>query len=189
VIGQSHRFVLCLVAIVLTVALYIKSHGDSRLGDTVAFLPEGVALAGEKTVRIRGNVMIPGVYQFHQETEFETVTKLTLGGYHEVSPEKAFTDYDIQTGDVVEITQINDKYIEITKEKMTVREKMILGIPLDLNQLSVDDWEKLPGIGPVTAEKIFVDRQKNGDYSSLSDLRRVSGVGNEKIKQLESLFK
>jgi competence protein ComEA len=159
------------------------------LGDTVAFLPEGVALAGENTVRIRGNVMIPGVYQFHQKAAFETVTKLTLSGYRAVSQEKACTDYDIQTGDVVEIKQNNEKYIEITKKKMSVREKMILGIPLDLNQLSLDEWEKLPGIGPVTAEKIIVDRQKNGDYGSVSDLRRVSGVGNEKIRQLESLFK
>jgi competence protein ComEA len=167
----------------------MKSHGVSRLGDSVAFLPEGTAVEGKETIRIRGIVMNPGVYQYNHGAELETVTKMTLGGVCAGSRENSFADYDIQTGDVVEITQKDGNHLEINKETMTVREKMILGMSLDPNQLSVDDWEKLPGIGPVTAQKIIADRQKNGGFSSISDLKRVSGIGNEKIKQLERLFK
>jgi competence protein ComEA len=189
VIERFHRLVLCLVAVALTVALYMKSHGISRMGDDVAFLPDGTARVGKETIRIRGSIMNPGVYQIYHGAELKTVMKMTLGGVREGSWEKALTDSDIQTGDVLEITQRDGHHLEINKKNMTVREKMILGISLDPNQLTAEDWEKLPGIGSVTAEKIVADRQNNGGFSSVIDLKRVSGIGDAKIKQLEHLFK
>ncbi len=186
---RFHRFVLCLVAVALTVALYTKSHGISRMGDTMAFLPEGTAPAGSITIRMRGSIVNPGVYQFNHGAELETVMKMTLAGVRASSREKSHADHEIQTGDVVQITQSDGNHIEINKEKMAVREKIILGLSLDLNQMTADDWEKLPGIGPVTAEKIVADRQKNGGFCSVSDLKRVSGIGDAKIKQLDHLFK
>jgi competence protein ComEA len=186
---RSHRLVLCLVAVALTVAFYMKSHGISQMGDAVAFLPEGTARAGKETIRIRGSLMNPGIYQFYHGAELKTVMKMTLDGVRAGSRKKSLSDHDIQTGDVLEITQTDRNHIEINKEKMTVSERIILGISLDPNQMTADDWEKLPGIGPVTAEKIVAERQKNGGFSSASDLKRVSGIGDAKIKQLEHLFK
>jgi competence protein ComEA len=185
---RFHRFVLCLVAAALTAALYMKSHGISRIGDTMAFLPEGTAPAGRITIRMRGSIIKPGVYQFNHSAEFETVMKMTLGGVRAGSREKSLADHEIQAGDVVQITQIDGNHIEINKEKMAVREKIMLGLSLDPNQMTADDWEKLPGIGPITAERIVSDRQKNGGFSSVSDLKRISGIGDAKIKQLEHLF-
>jgi competence protein ComEA len=142
---------LCLVAVALTGSLCLKSHGISPMGDAVAFLPGGTALAGKETIRIQGNIMNPGVYQFDNAAELKTVMKMTLGGVPAGSREKTRADHDIQTGDMLEITRKDGKHIEIIKKMMTIREKMLLGISLDPNQLTADDWENLPGIGPVTA--------------------------------------
>jgi competence protein ComEA len=71
---------------------------------------------------------------------------------------------------------------------MPVNEKIILGIPLDINRMDAEDWDSLPGIGPVMALRILSDRQINGDYRSVSDLQRVPGTGKNKIKQLEKFF-
>ena len=37
------------------------------------------------------------------------------------------------------------------------------------------------GIGAATAEKIVADREANGPFSSIDDLTRVSGIGENKL--------
>jgi competence protein ComEA len=51
-----------------------------------------------------------------------------------------------------------------------------------------DDWQALPGIGPKLAERIEVDRQKNGEFASLEDLKRVSGIGKKRIEAWRIFF-
>ena len=47
--------------------------------------------------------------------------------------------------------------------------------------------DALPGIGPATAEKIVADRQSNGPFADVEDLKRVSGIGDKKFAQLVDL--
>jgi competence protein ComEA len=49
--------------------------------------------------------------------------------------------------------------------------------PLDLNSATASELEGLPGIGPVLAARIVVDRAENGAYGEVADLARVEGVG------------
>ena len=47
---------------------------------------------------------------------------------------------------------------------------------LDLNHASAGELETLPGIGPVLAARIVVDRAENGLYQSASEVERVAGI-------------
>lgn len=49
--------------------------------------------------------------------------------------------------------------------------------PVDLNRATAAELERLPGVGPVTAARIVVDREDHGPYESLEDLARVRGIG------------
>ncbi len=49
--------------------------------------------------------------------------------------------------------------------------------PVDLNSASVAELERLPGIGPVLAARIVVERADGGPFTDLADLERVEGVG------------
>lgn len=58
---------------------------------------------------------------------------------------------------------------------------------VDLNGASRQELEALPGIGPVTAQKILDYRQKNGRITSVEELRDARIVNSstyEKIKEL-----
>lgn len=59
--------------------------------------------------------------------------------------------------------------------------------PVDLNAASAGELETLPGIGPVLAARIVVDRDENGPYSALEDLSRVQGVGPALLAELGPL--
>ena len=51
------------------------------------------------------------------------------------------------------------------------------GQPLDLNAATAGLLEALPGIGQVLALRIIDFRTKNGGFKSVTQLRRVSGIG------------
>jgi competence ComEA-like helix-hairpin-helix protein len=48
---------------------------------------------------------------------------------------------------------------------------------IDINTASVVELQQLHGIGPTLAERIVRDREENGEYESVYDLTRVSGIG------------
>lgn len=59
---------------------------------------------------------------------------------------------------------------------------------VNINTADAAELDTLPGIGPATAEKIVADRQSNGLFSTIEDLKRVSGIGDKKYAQLSDLI-
>jgi competence protein ComEA len=55
---------------------------------------------------------------------------------------------------------------------------------LDPNTATWVEWTQLSGIGPTLARRIIDDRQTNGPYRTVEDLRRVKGIG---VKTLEKM--
>jgi competence protein ComEA len=59
--------------------------------------------------------------------------------------------------------------------------------PVHLNSATVEELDTLPGIGPVTAEKIVAHREKHGAFRSVDELEAISGIGPKRIDQLRDL--
>jgi competence protein ComEA len=59
--------------------------------------------------------------------------------------------------------------------------------PLDLNTATLEQLEALPGIGPVTAQKILDYRTQHGAFHSVDELQGVSGIGPSHMAQLKGL--
>ena len=59
--------------------------------------------------------------------------------------------------------------------------------PLDLNRASQEELERLPGVGPVIAERILTLRQELGRFRSLEELRSVRGIGPAMIERIRSI--
>jgi len=61
------------------------------------------------------------------------------------------------------------------------------GAPVSLSAASAEELDTLPGIGPVTAQKIVAFRQEHGPFPSVEALDAIPGIGPARIAQLEGL--
>jgi len=59
--------------------------------------------------------------------------------------------------------------------------------PVHLNTATLEQLDALPGVGPVTAQKILDYRQENGAFTSVDDLDAVSGIGPARLDTLRDL--
>jgi competence protein ComEA len=59
--------------------------------------------------------------------------------------------------------------------------------PVDLNTATAEQLDALPGIGPVTAQKIIDYRTQNGPFTSVDDLDAIPGIGPARIANLRGL--
>ncbi len=58
------------------------------------------------------------------------------------------------------------------------------GTPLDLNRATVEELDRLPGIGPVLARRIVEHRERQGAFHSIEELLGVPGIGARSLERL-----
>lgn len=59
--------------------------------------------------------------------------------------------------------------------------------PVHLNTATLEQLDSLPGVGPVTAQRILDYRTAHGAFSSVDELDAVSGIGPSRLDDLRKL--
>ena len=59
--------------------------------------------------------------------------------------------------------------------------------PVHLNTATLEQLDALPGVGPVTAQKILDYRQQHRAFGSVEELDAVPGIGPARLEQLKEL--
>jgi competence protein ComEA len=62
-----------------------------------------------------------------------------------------------------------------------------LGRKLSLATATAEELDELPGVGPVTAQRILDYRSEHGPFRAVEDLDAVPGIGPARIEQLRDL--
>ena len=58
---------------------------------------------------------------------------------------------------------------------------------VDLNAATVEQLDALPGVGPVTAQRILEWRNRHGRFTRVEQLREIEGIGERRFAQLREL--
>jgi competence protein ComEA len=59
--------------------------------------------------------------------------------------------------------------------------------PVHLNSATLEQLDALPGVGPVTAQKILAYRQEHGAFASIDELDAIPGIGPARLEQLREV--
>src|SRR6202045_5179498 len=55
--------------------------------------------------------------------------------------------------------------------------------PININSASSEELQQVPGIGPVTADKILQMRKSYGAFKSVDDLLSIRGIGKKRLEK------
>ncbi len=75
-----------------------------------------------------------------------------------------------------------------TEEKQPPRKKET-GEPIDINRASVEEFAKLPGIGPELGRRIVAFREEHGPFRRVEDLLAIRGIGRKKWKAIRPFIR
>ncbi|HZV82892.1 MAG TPA: helix-hairpin-helix domain-containing protein [Geobacteraceae bacterium] len=143
---------------------------------------------GSVLVKLAGVGDRDGIYRFSDGATLGDVKNMTnLRGVAK-SKHRHLDTRRLKNGDMVVFNRLSSNQVEIIVKNMNVTELILLGIPLDPDSMSADDWEALPGIGPSLARVIVSNRQKYGDFGGLEGILRVPGIGYGKINAVRRFF-
>jgi len=69
-----------------------------------------------------------------------------------------------------------------------VEETQAVTFPIDINAASEAEFQALPGIGEVLAQRIVAYRQEHGPFHAVEELLNVEGIGEKRIAQILDLI-
>lgn len=181
-----YRFIMILLAMTVTMPVLLKGRTVGRKSTPAALSVPG---QGRGYIRVGGDVDHPGIYFLDDKTMTLDVIYLA----QPVSPLKRLVPDGIASahppgGSEMLLSGSPDGRGEITIRSMSSADRLLMGIPLDINAMTAADFERLPGIGPVLAQRIVVCRQKNGGNMSVRDLMSVEGIGEKSWLRLKTYF-
>ena len=66
-----------------------------------------------------------------------------------------------------------------------VLEEVLVEKSIDINQASLEELDRLPGIGPALGQRIIDYREQNNGFYDVQELMDVSGIGEKTFAKLE----
>jgi competence protein ComEA len=180
------RVMIIMLAVLISVPLFIKSRMKRNAPHSAAF--SMMSTAGV-VVKVSGDVRYPGIYRLY-------ANKMTIDAINMAVPmrplEKVLPEQiaatQLRNGMAMYLHYSTAGSAVITVTAIPSAELIVLGIPLDINVMTAEDFDRLPGVGPALAQRIVMYRQNNGGIMSVEQLRDVEGIGEGKFSVLRSFF-
>ena len=94
-----------------------------------------------------------------------------------------YPDFKLNDGMKITINSVSGKN-DIVVTKIASAERLALGMPLDINQVTEDELLLITGIGQVTAKKILDLRNKLGRFRNIEQLMEIKGIKEKKLAEI-----
>lgn len=168
------RLLILGVSLVVVMSLLISGQTKSepiRIEPKTETNAETVSIAG--FIHITGAVAKPGVYPLTNGMRLFEAIALAGGFTKAADQESVNLARTLTDGEQINVGQGG-----------TARKSDGL---VHLNQATVADLDKLPGLGPTLAARIIDWREANHGFRSIDDLRKVGGIGDKLFAAIRKL--
>ncbi len=131
-------------------------------------------------VNVAGKVLHPGVYRLSAGARVIDAIEMAGG---------KLAGVDISNINLARTLTDGEQILVGKNFNTSVRKKISVDNPLDINTATIAQFDQLPGIGPVTAERIVNLRKQLGRFNSIDDLKKVTGLGGAKFLEIKPLLR
>ena len=143
------------------------------------------------TCDISGEVKSPGVYTLDAGSRLNDLITMAGGLTEEANIDVINRAAELTDGIKIFIPNINDN--QYSSSVMTESYNMTVANnksgpdngKISINNASLEELQKIPGVGPVTAQKIVEYRENAGGFSSIDELLNISGIGEKTYKKIQ----
>lgn len=142
----------------------------------------------EIIVHITGCVVEEGIVKLEEGARIVDAIEKAGGTTSDANMSKVNLAYKLKDGQKLYIpSNIDDEEEAIVTEKGegVLGEEVQSGEKVNINTATQTELETLSGIGPSMALKIIEHRNKNGDFSSIEDIKNVQGIGEAKFESIK----
>ncbi len=158
--------------------------GSERDGkDTLPVVPDEPLLI---IVHICGEVVNPGVYEIPEGSRVIDLIEKAGGATGAACIDSLNLAREAMDGQKIYVPSIEEAEAGIFEAP--AGEDSGYSLTININTASGAQLESLPGIGPVTAEKIIQYRSANGPFARKEDLLDISGIGPKKFEAIKDLI-
>lgn len=188
-------FIVAGLAIALAVALLfgaqakpivssIKAAPDGAQGSSQTN-PESRSSNYSLVVDVQGQVQNPGVYQLPDGSRVGDAIK-AAGGVREGSDTTSVNlARFLEDGEQIYLSGLGPDGTDGESLQSAGGASFARG-RLNLNRATENELDGLPGVGPVLAKRIVAYRAEHGNFGSVSELQKVSGIGPSKFNELRN---
>ena len=184
---QLSRRTLLLGALVLGLALLVAARVFRSAGTATVSPPapaRAVVRPALVVVDVVGAVHRPGLYRLSQGSRIADA--LARAGGATRRADLALVNLAAPLADGVQIV-VPARVAPATASSVAGPAADATTGPVHLNTATLEQLDALPGVGPVTAQKILDYRQKHGAFANVDELDAVPGIGPARLEQLRDL--
>jgi competence protein ComEA len=182
---------VCVVlALLALVGQRLAQTGAAQESEVVAAPLEPVAAAPPRTVlvvHVVGEVRRPGLYELRDGARIADALRRAGGARR--GADLAALNLAAPLVDGVQVlvpARVQHRGAVVPGGPTSMDGAFPVG-PISLSSATVEELDELPGVGPITAQKIVDYRSEHGPFASVDDLDAVPGVGPTRIEQLRDL--
>jgi competence protein ComEA len=176
-VSRRQALVLAAAALVLlVVAGRTLAGAGTATSQPAALVPERAGAAPKLVVHVAGAVRRPGLYRLDEGKR--VADAVARAGGATAPADTAAINLAAPLADGMQV---------VVPSRVAGAPGKAAAGRVSLNSASISDLDALPGIGPVTAQKIVDHRSANGGFRSVDDLDAIPGIGPSRIEQLREL--
>jgi competence protein ComEA len=176
-------FLLGLVSALFASGLIILISSQPR-GDAIILAPSPTF--SPIYVDISGEIYSPGIYALPAASRLEDVIILAGGLTDRADVSRINRAELLEDGDKIVIPSINSG--DVSRGNNDPTSSTLDGLPININQATSEELEKLPGIGPEKAQEIIDFRNEYGNFTQIEEIMEVPGIGETTFEEIKDLI-
>jgi competence protein ComEA len=174
--------VVALVLLIVAARLLLHSGASASVPVPAPIVPSTSAAAQAVVVNVVGAVRRPGLYRLSDGARVADAVARAGGATRKAQLELVNLAARVSDGEQIVVPRRG----AVAASGGTGPGAVPAG-PVHLNSATLEQLDALPGIGPVTAQKILDFREEHGAFGSVDELDAIPGIGPARLEQLRDL--